>query len=751
MPRTALNSVTLPPEFFAPAITLSDGGFLEKIKKRFHYLRTATASVRRILAIGGGLSWLLLLLLSPGQLYGAELDINRWILVIASAGLLLAGIFKLEGLYRPLMGLSSLYYFLLLAVHSVFLLGTGQSPLSALKLGDYSGIPAALFVAAWPGTVSLVIVLGAVTLATVFNLGTPVGFRMLIEVLHALAPIVPFVILASNALKTTRTIDTAASKAYHDATELASQQALVESETRFLAFIHDHVLTQLSAMWRGTVDLNPQCLLQDINRRADGGLDNLGEFTYTEALTQISDAASAEYPTTQIATPATVPNGAQLPATVVAALVDAVRQGAANVAKHAPGSSARLSFELTPRGIHATLIDDGPGFNPTQSAGDRAGIRVSILGRLEQTPGCRGQVTSEPGRGCVVEVEWDRQATPAHDDADLATLPSVYESMGFDDIFQPIPALLVWLMFLGLSLTNQHPHPMLWVLSLLAAAVVLGCLIQRPQERLADRYAYAACIGIWIFYTLAISENTADVATWPFFWAPWVALLMCVYLAMRNRPLAGWIAWLGCLGIGQVFIWLGFQSQYISPATSWHHCLVLLPASILPWMAKRISDGMPLLLSERRTAAAARAVEITRQRFLDDARNWLNSRISLLFSDGLSPEQQAVAAHIFEQRLRDSIRSPLLDCPAITAATWDARLRGVTVKLLDDYSTVPRNGTVARDTPVIREVESALTGILESAGEGDKVVARLLPAGRDNRATILLSSEATGESHLTRI
>ncbi len=744
MPRKSLHSAALPPGFFAPAVNALDRSLSPAVEKRFHYLQTASVSLLRVIAIGAGGSWLLLLCHSPDQLFGPEANIWKWLLVFASAAVFLAGVFRIESWYRWLMGLAAVIYLLLLAAHSAFLLIAGGSPLGELRLGDYSAIPAALFVATWPTRVSIIVALTAVAISAAFNLGTPPGYRMLLEVMHALAPVLPFVVVVANGLKTTRTIDEVAARVHRDAVVMAGQQALIGLETRFLAFIHDHVLTQLSAFWRGTVPPDPRRLLAAI---ADTGIqtpESITEITIAEVVNQITEAVLSENPDTEIIAPDGMTDATGLPATAVSALVDAIRQGSANVAKHARGSRAQLSFQLAPGRFRALLIDDGPGFTPSELSADRAGIRVSILGRLEQTHGCSGEVISAPGQGCRVAVEWNPHPDDRPDE-EADTLPSVHESMGLTTLFRPGPAVMVWLLFLGLSLTNDHPRPVLWAISLVAAAIALWCLIQQRQQRLPSRYVYAAFVAVWIFYASALGENAADESTSPFFWAPWVAVLLCAYLAMRNRPLAGWAAWIGCLVIAQMFVWNGVQTMYIAPATSWIHSLVLLPASILPWMVKRISDGLPLLLGQRRSLAKTQAVTMTQQRFLDDARNWLDTRIRYLFSGSLSTQQKVFAAHIFEQRLRDSIRSPLLDRPVISAATWDARLRGVTVKLLDDYSTDPDTDSTTIDDDVLWQVEAALSGILELAGEGDTVVARLLPPGRSSAATILYNNESTGE------
>ncbi len=61
MPRTQLGSDSLPREFFAPGFRAPIDDLPAKVQQQFHELRTATPSLLRVIAIGGGLSWALLL------------------------------------------------------------------------------------------------------------------------------------------------------------------------------------------------------------------------------------------------------------------------------------------------------------------------------------------------------------------------------------------------------------------------------------------------------------------------------------------------------------------------------------------------------------------------------------------------------------------------------------------------------------------------------------------------------------------
>lgn len=134
-----LGSASLPGEFFAAGLTTPEGDLSGKVQQRFHELRTATVSLLRVIAIGGGLSWVLLLLYSPGTLLDPVGTFFRNLLLALSALLLLAGVVKWERYYQPLMAAAALTYFALLAVHAVCLVIMGDSPPDAAAPGGLFG------------------------------------------------------------------------------------------------------------------------------------------------------------------------------------------------------------------------------------------------------------------------------------------------------------------------------------------------------------------------------------------------------------------------------------------------------------------------------------------------------------------------------------------------------------------------------------------------------------------------------------
>lgn len=159
MGASTLSSAGLPTDFFAPATRRDSGELAPGVQRRFRYLSTATSSLLQVIAIGAGLSWLAFLLLAviglPSRI-PAGAGIFERVLAWGSTGLLLlaaasvtgCGLLRARRWYTRVMGLAAGCYGLLLACHTLSLWLTGGSAWSAVRLGDYSAIPAALLVAA---------------------------------------------------------------------------------------------------------------------------------------------------------------------------------------------------------------------------------------------------------------------------------------------------------------------------------------------------------------------------------------------------------------------------------------------------------------------------------------------------------------------------------------------------------------------------------------------------------------------------
>nr|WP_269329396.1 ATP-binding protein [Kineosporia babensis] len=94
-----------------------------------------------------------------------------------------------------------------------------------------------------------------------------------------------------------------------------------------------------------------------------------------------------------------------LPSTPAIAIRDSVREALTNVARHASVSEADLSVQHDRGRLVVEIRDQGRGFDPAEVPSHRRGISESIVSRMSRAGGL-GTVSSSPGRGTVVRLEW---------------------------------------------------------------------------------------------------------------------------------------------------------------------------------------------------------------------------------------------------------------------------------------------------------------------------------------------------------
>lgn len=94
-----------------------------------------------------------------------------------------------------------------------------------------------------------------------------------------------------------------------------------------------------------------------------------------------------------------------VPAPVAEALAESAYAALSNVARHAPGATATLRLARVAGIVVVEVADDGPGFDPATVPAHRYGLRESVRGRMS-TVGGRAEVSSRPGAGTRIRLEW---------------------------------------------------------------------------------------------------------------------------------------------------------------------------------------------------------------------------------------------------------------------------------------------------------------------------------------------------------
>ncbi|MBN9239728.1 MAG: hypothetical protein BGO97_08515 [Micrococcales bacterium 70-64] len=292
----------------------------------------------------------------------------------------------------------------------------GQAmPLSAspwpLGITSIGTVPAALAfrpVVAWT---ALVANAGALALVRFVASGQVDLSEALQDGLFAVAFSAIFSVVAIVAVRNARALDEAANIARTSAASAASAAARLHEQARLDALIHDELMT---ALYYATTDRGE--LTGSVRSQAARALDQLARLDVSrddqppvepaEFVTRLRAVLldlSSGIPITTDARRA-----APIPAEVADAFAEGATEALRNSLRHAgdPSVPRSVVIRLTGYGVTVTVRDEGAGFEPGAVDPYRLGLRVSIRGRLAAVRGGSARVTSTPGRGTTVTLDW---------------------------------------------------------------------------------------------------------------------------------------------------------------------------------------------------------------------------------------------------------------------------------------------------------------------------------------------------------
>ncbi|HZK32059.1 MAG TPA: hypothetical protein VFC72_04015, partial [Corynebacterium sp.] len=648
-------------------------------------------SLLRIVAAVTGISYPFFVTISHHnalRLIEGALPWNRWLvgvlLVLGASALLLvvSALVHRRRFYFLVFWGVFLAFSVIITVHMIFRLSTGSSPLQELYLGDYAGVPAAALVAATPPGRGVAAALTLLSVATMFNSVLPPSsmFYLAVELGHSWLLMGPFLFMIARGRQVSHRLDAAAAASYRSAVATARSALLAELEHRFLSHVHDNVLADLRSVAAGTMPA------EQLHHSTHLEMPDSRPIAVATVVDSLREMMRNTAPGTEFSISGEISPAAVLPTDAAAAIEDCVHETLVNSVRHAPGARRVLHIEWDGR-LTVTAADEGPGFDPAQIPTDRAGVWVSILHRPRSIAGLHTELNSAPGAGTRVVVNWDgRRNRPLNTGVNPQhPVPSAQETLGISALFQPATAVLAFLVFLALGLLHDHSGAwgyFLLGLGLTAVALALFCRVEGVRLDLPATYGVSACT-----FTVVMMGQLSPVDSltgWPYRWYLPVGILLCAYLALRSRA---WFAW----GTWAVIVAATAGAQLTGPefwpdsAATVSHLInlapLLVPASFIPLLLSALLRSLPLLEQSSREEFISVDRIAAGHSFLEERTRWLRRNLAVVIADG-SPE----CAAIMEKRLRDAIRSPLLDVPAVTVAVWRARSRGAEVRLIDDRS-----------------------------------------------------------------
>jgi signal transduction histidine kinase len=178
-----------------------------------------------------------------------------------------------------------------------------------------------------------------------------------------------------------------------------------EERARVAAHLHDSVLQTLALIQRAGGDSARAAALarrQERELRAwlYGAQDDRRQGTVRAALEEV--CAEVEQLHGVPVELVVVAGEAEADARVLESM-GAVREAVVNAAKHAGAARVDVYGETGPDGLTVFVRDTGRGFEPDAVATGRAGLRESIVGRMERLGGA-ATITTAPGEGTEVEL-----------------------------------------------------------------------------------------------------------------------------------------------------------------------------------------------------------------------------------------------------------------------------------------------------------------------------------------------------------
>ncbi|MEZ2121149.1 ATP-binding protein [Corynebacterium sp. CCM 9203] len=757
------DSPELPEELFVSAPARRGSWIPEEFLASLARHWDAEVSVLRITALVTGVSLLLHLLASytsrstmgSGGIGGDPVVAAAYVILVGCAFLQLVACFSARAfIYRLAMAVGGGAYLLMLTVDVTLFFSQGYSRLEPVHLGDYCGIPAIMVAAALglPWGLMLALVMTAVAAIANNQVSTPV--LQVLSVGHGWIVPLPFFVACTMGISAARRLDARISRAHREIlSELRSRELRV-TEAQFLAHVHDTVLTLLRAVASGGLPPDKDLILSHLAPAEVPATDN--GISVADAVRMVREVVMEAAPGSKIiVTESSYPSGGGLPGRAVTAICGAVGEAALNSIRHAQTDDRRciISFDTIKgelSGFRVEFIDDGIGFDPASVPENRAGVRVSIIRRVADTPGCTVDVHSRRGSGTRVTLSWRHAQgcvpVDAVDQKETA-LPPLYRLTGMYITHSLWFALVAITVLTGISLVDERcTHGIPWAIGIAALIASVFAVTSGSTEKLGEQATVIVALSVIIMVVAGAFTGTTSTYAWPAGWWVYATQVSLPLLAIRCRAVVAVATTFVCAGLVRLLALAGTEVQgadtgiLIFTATT-------VTGALVPLLVRRATAGFPVVVEATRIRSAGLSLHTTRSSYLGESCGWVRDLVRIVLEDSRPEADRRRDANLLELRLRDAIRSPLLDRSQVNRAVWEARLRGVRVMLLDERSGASPVQGVSGDSldaepAALVGVRLAAAEIIDAAVDG-QVTVRLLPEGRKNLATIV--SEIRGE------
>ncbi len=238
-----------------------------------------------------------------------------------------------------------------------------------------------------------------------------------------------------------------------------------------------------------------------------------------------------------------------------------------------------------------------------------------------------------------------------------------------------------------------------------------------------------------LFSVVPTGPTDRPVQLWTFGMSATVLVFMCV----RGRALLAWIGFILMLATSVVWAQETGAGAGYGLSVSLINAGPVLMGTVFAYTIRPLAVSIYRLRarSTQRIARESAAAALLDERDAQLARLDALARpmLSIIASGRTLQDEDRIRCALLEARLRDMLRAPALQDPAVVEAAQAARLRGVEVVMLDD------KGMDDAPPEVHRRVHRAVVDCLDEMWSG-AVTVRVLPPGRHALVTMLLRGHA---------
>lgn len=570
--------------------------------------------------------------------------------------------------------------------------------------------------------------------------------------------------------QTTRRLDETLGRRRVESASDAVNRALVDERRRLDAIVHDEVMTTLVAATREgglrdphVANLALTALESLTQAEPQDGLDV--EVSADQLVRLVKDVANSVCPRAEVL--GEIPSSTvTLPQGVVRVLLQAAREAMLNAEKHAHAARVQVVVEVAIKSrrvvVNVRVLDDGRGFDVDAVAPERLGLRLAIYERMLTIRGT-ASVSSRPGQGTSLALTWsgERQLAQAVHHAtinDVRVHPLFVTSglrlLGYLVMVTSGTNVLVGLLAAPLA---DPPRRVVGAvlfaiggLSLLLPVIIKPVVPDAPALPLARWKAALAAAAALASTTLSLGAVPATGwpphATW--FMTPVLTIVMFVFGLGRPR-----LAWSVACAHALIVALVSPEVGGGIPAVSQLVVIALAPAAglIVMWLLYRWLDSVwDEIGAADEAASRAAAVNaalfsklVLREVWQAELRASVGPVLTRIANDTTPiSASEKVSLLALEASLRDGIKASNFSAPSLSAAIMEARLRGVTVTLIDNRgSALPE----AARRATLRQLER-----LVRAQQDGRVVARTAPSTSQEAVTILVAGR-TGDARLLKI